>query len=668
MTEDRDVQDSNVSHNQSHIDSDLVQGDKIGGDKIGGDKIGGDKFVITNPTTYKYLSRKDVVIILLAITAIMMGAVLLFKALPNKEQEVIVAEPVTVSEIENPVVVIQSTDMPTPIPSATAEPFEPAAEGEALIVVLPFTSDDRDDIPDIHRRIQSDIEDSITDLTLTSDVRVEINPNVALHRDDREDAQALGERYGAAVIIWGTKTDYDVTVRFLNIKALEIPAGDEQVQIVAPDEFAEFVVRDLPNQLTFLSLFAVGQAVVAEGRLTAAIPIMETAVNNISEQMIAEELTTPEAATDAYFRLGWLYHVPPTQNFQQAAGAYEQSLVFDPENPDSLGNLGAVYFALGEYEKAINYHEQALAIAKSNGDKDGEAAGLGNLGIIYRSLGEYETAVSHFEQVLVIARTSGDKGSEGMSLNQLGSVYRFLGDYDTATHYHEQALAIFQLINDKTGEGNALGNLGIIYRSLGDYETAVSYMEQALAIAQEIGDKENEGIQLGNLGLVYGSVGEYEIAMGYHEQALAIALAIGDKAGEASQLGNLGSAHRFLGEYETAVDYLEQSLTITQEIGYKAGEASNLYEIGLIYRSLGEYKTAVSHLEQALSISQSIGDKAGEGDQLFGLGGAYYYMEEYETAVLYFEQALVIFQEIGSPRAAQTQELLDAIQTEINGG
>jgi len=83
---------------------------------------------------------------------------------------------------------------------------------------------------------------------------------------------------------------------------------------------------------------------------------------------------------------------------------------------------------------------------------------------------------------------------------------------------------------------------------------------------------------------------------------------------------------------------------------------------------LGEYKTAVSHLEQALSISQSIGDKAGEGDQLFGLGGAYYYMEEYETAVLYFEQALVIFQEIGSPRAAQTQELLDAIQTEINGG
>ena len=45
--------------------------------------------------------------------------------------------------------------------------------------------------------------------------------------------------------------------------------------------------------------------------------------------------------------------------------------------------FGNCYDALGDYEKAIDYHEQSLAIDREIGDRDGEARSLTVLGNCY---------------------------------------------------------------------------------------------------------------------------------------------------------------------------------------------------------------------------------------------------------------------------------------------
>ena len=47
------------------------------------------------------------------------------------------------------------------------------------------------------------------------------------------------------------------------------------------------------------------------------------------------------------------------------------------------GNLGTLFHSLGEYEKAKEYTEKALAIRKQIGDRKGEAADYGNLGTLF---------------------------------------------------------------------------------------------------------------------------------------------------------------------------------------------------------------------------------------------------------------------------------------------
>ena len=56
----------------------------------------------------------------------------------------------------------------------------------------------------------------------------------------------------------------------------------------------------------------------------------------------------------------------------------------------SLGNLGAVFISLSQYDKAKEYLEKALAVQIQTGDKEGEAGSYENLGTVFNLLGQYD--------------------------------------------------------------------------------------------------------------------------------------------------------------------------------------------------------------------------------------------------------------------------------------
>jgi tetratricopeptide (TPR) repeat protein len=237
-----------------------------------------------------------------------------------------------------------------------------------------------------------------------------------------------------------------------------------------------------------------------------------------------------------------------------------------------LGNMGTAYFSLGEYRRAIEFHEQALQIAREIGDRRGEGNALGNLGNAHNFLGDYRRAIEYCEQNLKIARETGTLSDGGKSLGNLGIAYKNLGDYRRALEFHEQHLQIARKIGDRNDEGNALGNLGNAYRFLGDYRRAVDYYEQTLEIAREIGDRRCEGSTMGNLGNVYDSLGEYRRAIEFYEQHRQIAREVGDRNGEGNALWNLSLAFDKLGDRAKAIANAEAALEIYEQIEHPGVE------------------------------------------------------------------------------------------------
>ena len=104
--------------------------------------------------------------------------------------------------------------------------------------------------------------------------------------------------------------------------------------------------------------------------------------------------------------------------------------------------LAAVYSALGDKRKALDFYEQALPLMRQVGDRAGEARTLNNIGVVYTALGDKHKALDFYEQALLLHRQVGDRGDEATTLNNIGAVYSDLGDKHKALDFYEQALLL----------------------------------------------------------------------------------------------------------------------------------------------------------------------------------------------------------------------------------
>ena len=154
-----------------------------------------------------------------------------------------------------------------------------------------------------------------------------------------------------------------------------------------------------------------------------------------------------------------------------------------------------------------------MKIAAEIGDRAGEGRAYGNLGNAYQSLGDYRKAIEFHEKQLKIAKEIGDQAGEGRAYANLGTAYQSLGDYHKAIEFHEKQLKIAVEIGDRAGEGRAYGNLGNGYQSLGVYRRAIEYHEKHLKIAVEIDDRAGEATAYHNIGSVYFSIDQFENAV-----------------------------------------------------------------------------------------------------------------------------------------------------------
>ncbi|MCZ7670783.1 MAG: tetratricopeptide repeat protein [Chloroflexi bacterium] len=86
-----------------------------------------------------------------------------------------------------------------------------------------------------------------------------------------------------------------------------------------------------------------------------------------------------------------------------------------------------------------------------------ESAGLGNLGIAYRSMGYGKRAIEFHEEQLAIAHETGNRVEQARALGELGKAYRSLRDPRRAVRFHEQQLVIARELQDRYKRSGRFG-------------------------------------------------------------------------------------------------------------------------------------------------------------------------------------------------------------------
>ncbi|WP_413168110.1 tetratricopeptide repeat protein [Capilliphycus salinus ALCB114379] len=177
-----------------------------------------------------------------------------------------------------------------------------------------------------------------------------------------------------------------------------------------------------------------------------------------------------------------------------------------------------IYDRLGQDQKAIEFHQQSLAIAQELGFRPGIATSLNNLGIAYEGLGQYQKAIEFHRQSLMVKQELGDRAEIAASLNNLGSAYYNLGQYQQALEFHEKSL----VINREIGgcQACSLNNLGAAYEGLGQYQKALESYLESLVISKKIGNLGMEALTLQNIGYLLEKQNQPKLAIALLKQSV----------------------------------------------------------------------------------------------------------------------------------------------------
>ena len=121
--------------------------------------------------------------------------------------------------------------------------------------------------------------------------------------------------------------------------------------------------------------------------------------------------------------------------------------------------------------EAIQLLERPIPAIETT-DKRREACAYGELGNELHSVGEYVKAIEYWEIALAISMEIGVRAKEATCCTNLGTVLKFLGEYATAREYYKKALAISMEMGDRAREVKCCTELGSVLCSLGEYVDA----------------------------------------------------------------------------------------------------------------------------------------------------------------------------------------------------
>jgi len=122
--------------------------------------------------------------------------------------------------------------------------------------------------------------------------------------------------------------------------------------------------------------------------------------------------------------------------YLEAAQLFEKSAEAEKNSPtpilyslsNELSRTGASYVIIGQYDKALKYYEESLAMDRKLGKEDQIVIKLSNIGAVYHSWGQYDKVLQYFEEGLAIDRKLGKEDNIATDLNNIGGVYRSWGE------------------------------------------------------------------------------------------------------------------------------------------------------------------------------------------------------------------------------------------------
>jgi two-component system, NarL family, sensor kinase len=185
-------------------------------------------------------------------------------------------------------------------------------------------------------------------------------------------------------------------------------------------------------------------------------------------------------------------------------------------------NISALLNDQKEYTRAVEFGNKAVAIARKLGNRISEVNALINLSSSYSQLGDVDKEYALLQEALPIAKGNGDDMPVGTIYNSLGDYHRKIEKYPVALTNYLEGYRYMQKLGNKYYLIPSTIRLARTYFKMNENEKALQYIKEAEKIAGEVGERaELHEIYEVRAGIEQ-KAGNYKLAADYFSKTLIL--------------------------------------------------------------------------------------------------------------------------------------------------
>lgn len=271
----------------------------------------------------------------------------------------------------------------------------------------------------------------------------------------------------------------------------------------------------------------------------------------------------------------------------------------------SLKNVAILEFKLNNLRGSLEYAYESLALQDELDNPEEHAELLVLAGSAFRQLQRYETSLEYLDKALQMYRDMDDVGKIAESLNQMGLLYTRLGKYEDAQLLYQESIALppGEVPNETLAA--AYRQIAVHAMSKEKYDFAMEMVQQAHTIFTKADERGKASITARIIGEIYQDTNKIIQAREYYRESIRFAVLADSNIGQIKALIRLADSYFSDNLAESEILYHE-ALTLAQGTIHKIEVASIYRQFLKIEKDRGNSQKALSWAEALIKISKEI--------------------------------------------------------------
>ena len=235
-----------------------------------------------------------------------------------------------------------------------------------------------------------------------------------------------------------------------------------------------------------------------------------------------------------YYVAEWHYN---EGNYQTAADYCLQATrcmgeVDDASKSDVYGLLGAVYFRMSAYEKAVEALNRCYELDKKANDFDRMSSTLNSIASVFVASGKSQEAEKYVLEAIAANSLTNNITRRAVLFGTASELYRSLDEKDEALEYAQKALEAERMVGDNAKIGVRLSQLASAQMGLSKFKEARQSLFEAIPLLYNSGNLHSWGICKNQLGDILANEGKNDEAAACYLDAAMLFLKQGDMYNE----------------------------------------------------------------------------------------------------------------------------------------